>query len=278
MTPDFTIFGGSGFIGAALAERLRVSGRSVATPARGEPPPEPAGHVIYAVGLTGDFRDRPLDAVEAHVETLRALIGATRFESWLYLSSTRVYGGLGPEETATEESPLTVRPGADALYDLSKLLGESICLSQASPRARAARLSNVVGPGQNPHSFLGSVLAETAAAGEAEIRESPDSSKDYIALDDVVRLLPEIAVRGRHRLYNVASGTPTRHAALAEAIQAGGLRARFAAGGPVRRFPRIDITRIREEFGFAPASPREAIAAAARSFSRTQAGDSARHG
>ncbi|KAA1428415.1 NAD-dependent epimerase/dehydratase family protein [Nocardioides antri] len=251
----FTVFGSSGFIGGALTAHLREAGHEVLTPGRDEIPPrgDDLGHVVYAIGLTGDFRSRPLDTVDAHVTALADRIRDTTFGSWLYLSSTRVYSGLDTP-TVSEESVPLAKPTADGIYDLSKLLGEAICASRPEPGVRVARVSNVYGPGSHSDTFLGMLLADVAAGRDITIGEGPESSKDYIAVDDLCRMLAHVATSGRHRLYNLASGQPVTHGEIAAVIaEQTGSGVAFAAGGPTRAFPTIDVSRIREETGLRPA-------------------------
>lgn len=249
----YTILGSTGFIGSHLVSHLKSCGVEVNTPPRDAETlrGEKLGHVIYTIGLTGNFRERPHDAVDAHVNVLQRLMNGAQFDSWLYLSSTRVYGGLPEDTAATETVPLSVRPGLSGLYDLSKLLGESICLACDNPAVRVARLSNVYGTGQHPSTFLGSVLDEAVRTGSVTIGESPASSKDYISIDDVVRILPAIAANGHERIYNVADGAPVTHGEIADTLRAIGYRVDFAPGGQIRGFPTIDTTRIDKEFGSA---------------------------
>lgn len=249
----FTVFGASGFVGGALCTHLREAGHDVLAPARDEIPQGPLGHVVYAIGLTGDFRSRPLDTVDAHVTALATRLREATFDSWLYLSSTRVYGGSDAEVVA-EDAVLRAQPTADGLYDLSKLLGEAICLSLPHPRARVARLSNVYGPEAHSDSFLGMVLADVAAGRDLTIREAPGSSKDYLAIDDACRLIEHVALSGAHRLYNLASGMPVTHGEIAATItRETGRPVSFAPGGPTRTFPRVDISRVRAETDVDPA-------------------------
>jgi len=262
----FTIFGGSGFIGSALCLSLAQNGHEVHTPPRERiaavgDGSESLGHVVYAVGLTGDFRDRPMDVVDAHAGLLARLLAGARYESWLYLSSTRVYGGLSPDGAGREDSPVPVVPCRDSTYDLSKLLGESLCLAREDPRVRIARLSNVFGPGMPEQTFLGSVLARFRAGETVTIGESPESSKDYAEISGVCEVLESIALRGGSRLYNVASGDPVTHGELAAYLETvGPERVRFADDAPTRRFPRIDVSRIVEEFDQRPRGLMPALA------------------
>lgn len=251
----FTVYGSSGFIGGALTSHLRAEGHDVATPARHELPTggtDGLGHVVYAIGLTGDFRSRPLDTVEAHVTALADRIRDARFDSWLYLSSTRVYSGIDASIVSEESVPLA-RVDSDGIYDLSKLLGEAICASRPEPTVRVARVSNVYGPGAHSDTFLGMLLADVAAGRDITVGEAPQSSKDYVAIDDLCRMLTHVATAGDHRLYNLASGQPVTHGEIAEVIAARtGLAVDFAPGGPIRTFPTIDVSRVRAETGLRP--------------------------
>jgi nucleoside-diphosphate-sugar epimerase len=250
---NWTVLGASGVIGRHLVARLRAAGETVYTPGRGEPGlyQRALGHVIYAIGLTADFRQRPYDTVQAHVSLLAEVLQRADFSSLLYLSSTRVYARAAH---GREDLPLPVQPQDPSdLYNLSKLMGESLCLSSGRAGVRVARLSNVVG-GEDADSanFVPSLLRE-ARSGRIRLQTAADSAKDYIHIDDVADLLPRIAVHGRERLYNVASGVQTTHAQWAQQLAAlTGCAVEIAPGAPTAGFAPIDITRIRTEFGYAP--------------------------
>jgi nucleoside-diphosphate-sugar epimerase len=251
----FTVFGASGFIGRHVTAALKAAGHSVLTPARGDAidPTAGHGHVIYAIGLTGDYRARPYDTIEAHVGIAGRLLQAGHFDSFLYLSSTRVYRGLDPSLAAGEDTPLPLTPSLDGVYDYSKLLGESLCLAHDNPAVRVARLSNVYGDGMSPALFLGALLDSVNKNGGAVIQDHPQSAKDYIAVGAAVEALTAIATRGRQRLYNVASGRRTENRAIADALTAAGQKVSFADTPPQPRiFPQVDVSRLAAEFG-APA-------------------------
>ena len=251
----FTVLGGHGFIGRSVVAECRARGFEVDVPARGERPvaAKNLGHVIYAIGLTADFRWRPFDTVDAHVGLLGEWLQRSEHESFLYLSSTRVYGRLPAGEVAAEDASLSVAPSLDSLYDLSKLLGEALCLSRDKHSVRIARLSNIYGRGMSENTFVGSILRDLRKNGQVTIGEDPQSSKDYLHVDDAARLLVEIALKGQARAYNVASGSPTTHQAIASRLSSlHGLEISFAEQGPKRTFPAIDTTRISSEFSIIP--------------------------
>jgi len=257
---NWTVLGASGTIGQKLSAHLRDAGDVVFSPGRGENLySRPLGHVIYAIGLTADFRQRPYDTVESHVRLLAELLQNGNFESLLYLSSTRVYARV---TTSSEDSLLKVlSKDPSDLYNLSKLMGESLCLQDARSSVRVARLSNVVcGDEAESANFLPSLVRE-ARSGRIVLQTAMDSSKDYIHIDDVVELLPRIATEGRERLYNVASGIQTTHEQWTTLFAAHtGCVVKVVPSAPTRRFVPIDIGRIRTEFDF---HPRPVLAAVA---------------
>jgi nucleoside-diphosphate-sugar epimerase len=248
-----TVLGASGFVGSHLTAYLDRSGHAFQAVPRGAGLPNgPLGHVIYCIGVTGDFPERPWEAVEGHVCSLLELVAQASFESVLYLSSVRVYaGGSGPAREEDELRLNPVRPGD--LYNASKALGETIVLSLGA-RGRVARPSNVYGAGQR-NSFIAEVVDEARAEGVVTFRSPPASSRDYIKVEDVARLLVDIALGGRERIYNVASGIGTTNAELGSLISsATGCAIRYAPDAVPSPVPPIDNRRIREEFGFTPAA------------------------
>jgi nucleoside-diphosphate-sugar epimerase len=251
--PTFTVLGAAGFIGTALVAWLRRSGEQVRAVTRASLPEllasrSRAGHVIDCIGLTADYRTRPLETAEAHVGVVARCLAGLRLESFLLLSSTRVYARA---DAAHEDAPLAVVPSDSSdLYNLSKLAGEALCLADPRPSLRVARLSNTYDEGMPAQTFLGEVLREGQATGEVVFRQGAGSAKDYVSLTAVVRLLPMIATAGRRRLYNVAAGVNTSHAAIARCLHdVAGWSCEFAPGAPTIVQPRIDITRLNAEFG-----------------------------
>lgn len=244
----FTVRGASGFIGSHVARHLKAKGYEVYTPARGDDlKTKRLGHIIDATGVVGSAIDRQADMLEAHVTLTQRLLSNTTFESFLYISSTRLYG-LVKDADASETTLLPFAPSGHAVFDASKLLGECVCLSFDNLSIRVARLSNTYGKGMTSRTFLGFLLSELKEKGAVTIGESPESSKDYISIDDVVKSFENIALTGKERLYNVASGKITTHRQIADKLQNFGAIT-FADKAPTRIFPRIDTSRMFREFG-----------------------------
>lgn len=249
---SYTVLGGAGYVGRHVAAHLRASGHQVVVPERdlGDILRRPLGRVIYAIGLTADFRSRPFETVEAHVTRLSEVLRHGDFESLLYLSSTRVYDG---SDIGSESSPLRVLPHHPSdLYNLSKLMGESLALHCGRDGVRVARLSNVVGGSEPSDSFLSSLLAD-ARRGSVILRSALESEKDYLHVEDAAMMLADIASGGRHRIYNVASGVNISHRQWVDALRLHfGCSVHFVPDPPIQIFPRISIERYCEEFAFRP--------------------------
>lgn len=245
-----SVLGAAGFVGRHVVAELARRGVAAVEYTRDNwpAPGVDLGHAIYCVGMTADFRSRPFDTVDAHVGRVRDLLANNRCRSFLYTSSTRIYRGAAG---TTEETPLVMTPGdPDRLYDLTKLAGECLVLAMPEPTFRVARLSNLYGLGQRSLNFLSAILGEAARDGALELRQTPASTKDYVAVQHVARSLVDIALRGRHRLYNVSSGEAISHGAIAQVLSDGfGIKVTTAADARTDPQPAIDNTRLAAEFG-----------------------------
>lgn len=251
---NFTVLGAQGFIGKHLAEELSRRGHAPFCPKRDEDlSGRKLGVVFYCIGLTADFRERPIDTVDAHVCVLTRLLRETEFDRLIYLSSTRVYRGL--KGMATEDSELLINPNEFSdLYNLSKLMGEAACLA-IGRNALVARLSNVFGPDFSSGNFLFDLIREACGEGVIRLRTAPESAKDYILVGDVVNALIALGEHPAPRfIYNVASGINLSNARICDGItrEIGGSRWEVSPGAPLVTFPQIDISRSRQDLNLAP--------------------------
>lgn len=251
----FTVLGASGTIGSRMVESLSLHHEDVFAPERNDSSifNQPLGCVIYAVGVTADFRTRPFDTVEAHVCLLKRILQRADFQSLLYLSSTRLYGNCN---SGSEENSFSVEPqNLSDLYNLSKLMGESLCFSCGRQNVKIARISNVIGgKDKSSDNFLPSLIRE-AQQGKITLRSALTSAKDYIHIDDVVSLLYLIATKGKSNLYNVASGKKITHAEwINRLISLTKCSVEVIPDSPCHQFASIDIQKISREFYFRPKS------------------------
>lgn len=247
-----TILGASGFIGSHLMARLAGTSWDVWAPDRSaDLTQRPLGHVIDCEGVTADARYRPYDTVEAHVCRVQQLVTACEFDSVTYLSSTRMYkrnAGVAGEDDLMLFGPTL----SEDLYDISKALGECLLLASGRP-ARIVRLSNVYGVDRESTNFLPSLITEAVRTGVVRLETHVDSAKDYVSIEDVVEMIPRIAIDATRTVYNIASGVNVSNGQLAEVIARElGAEIRVEDDAPAVRHPLISIERLTEEFRFRP--------------------------
>lgn len=259
-----TIIGSDGLIGSRLKKYLTDYGERVIAIGRHELPNASAnhGHIYYCAGVTADFRSRPFETIQAHICAVQSLLAELNFDSFLYLSSTRVYQGA---KGTFEEGDLVVNPNRpDNFYNLSKLMGEATCLNFKRPGIKVVRLSNVITPYavKEPRNFFDVLLEEIFVKRRIELHSNLRSEKDYFEIDDVVRLMVDISSYGRERLYNVARGINTSHQDLIKYIRQNvdfDFEVNVLPDSPTIKFPRINVQKIEKEYGFPAKSLEQTI-------------------
>jgi nucleoside-diphosphate-sugar epimerase len=92
-----------------------------------------------------------------------------------------------------------------------------------------------------------------AIAGKIMLKGNLRSEKDYVALPDVIAIIPRILLDGKEDIYNIAFGANASHAAITRELRRlTGCDLVAAADGAEVSFPVIAIDRVREEFGWRP--------------------------
>jgi nucleoside-diphosphate-sugar epimerase len=243
---QFTVIGASGFIGSKLDTALTAAGHDVYAPTRDDPAlfTRPLGRVFYCAGLTGDFITRPFDTVLAHVTLLAKLLQTSTYDRLVYLSSTRLYDSLGTAG-GHETDTLALDPALPRnVYDLSKALGENLCLNQSGGRAVVARLSNVFAADPAASGFLSDLLMRAKTEREIELNVSPKGSRDYIHADDAISALLALQASDLTGIVNIARGEVVTNAELAELFAAAGWTLRLTGQGAAAEQPVCDVVRM----------------------------------
>ena len=241
----YTVLGASGFVGRHLTHALEQLGAKVFAPARGDSSvfKRDLGCVFYCVGLTADYAQKPFETVEAHVSLLSRLLEQASLNRLIYLSSTRLYDSA---QTAVEEQPLLLSSSNPRhIYDLSKALGENICLTASQGRAGVARLANVYSPAPGSPGFFSGLLNRLQEGKELMLDSSPYFSRDYVHIDDVVAALLALADSGRKEVVNVASGAAVTNREIADCLETHGWQVSFSRHDQPADTPACDITRLR---------------------------------
>lgn len=256
----YTVIGSAGFIGARVRRRLEGEGAEVYAPAKGDPEifARDLGRVFYCAGLTGDYREKPFEAVEAHVGYLARVLERARFERLVYLSSTRLYDSLGGE-LGREAEPLPLDPNDPRhVYELSKALGENLTLTQSGGRGCAARVAYVFDWEAGAAGFLSDWLAQARTGRAIRLDSSPSFARDYIHVDDVAAGLKAMLDAESAGLVNVASGRVRSNLDIAGVFERHGWRVDFARPPEPQAHAVCGVSRL-AALGVRPRDPLELI-------------------
>lgn len=228
------ILGSKGWIGSALVREYLSLGYDVFEVHKGNIEEwiiskDHKNIVIYAIGITGDFRKRISETCEAHVGLLNKIIQyqQDKINNFLYFSSSRVYMR---SSSTDEESLIKVQPWEqNDIYNISKIMGEALILANKNKNFKVVRISNVLGLNQPNDTFVGQLIKESNDNGESVILQNIDSAKDYISLEDVIYFVRKIISHGNYRVYNIASGKNISHKEIAYWLNKKGYNIKFSS-------------------------------------------------
>ena len=129
------------------------------------------------------------------------------------------------------------------------------------------RLSNVSGFNHTSNLFLPSIIRDAVDKKNVTLQIKLESEKDYVHIDDVVKVLPEIILNGKYRIYNVASGENTTNQDIITKLQEiTSCKLEVLENAKDYSFPKINIERIVNEFNFNPKSVLEHIESIVESY------------
>lgn len=211
------LLGGTGFIGSALAVRLRQEGRAVHVVGRKdvhllEHLLPTCSTVIHLASATTPGASSAQPALEqANLDLTRHLVQCLQEQPdthLIYFSSGGTVYGNPLELPVCEDSAIApISP-----YGVAKAAQEDICkglLAHGNP-VTILRPSNAYGPSQTPKSGFGLVrtLLEHARMGTTmEIWGDGENVRDYLYIDDVVEATLSLMRLLQHSgTYNLGSG------------------------------------------------------------------------
>lgn len=244
-----TVFGGGGFIGSAIMNAASEYGyNSVRGDWQNILLDEDMGDIIFCLGV-GDC-SRPDDVLNSHLFILTEIVSKARFDRITYVSSTRVYMGA---EGSKENSSLNIIPTDNRkLFNLSKLTAESY-LEASGVDYRIVRPSNVYGSALQSPLFLPSIVRDAVLKGEVDMYVSPNYSKDYVYVDDVVDMTLKITKDSQSVVYNLASGENVSAASIASILkEKSNCSINWHDSNCTDIFPLTDISKIKKEFHHEP--------------------------
>ena len=204
-----SIFGSDGFIGSSLCEYLKNKNIpfQIFNPYSKNIEKENLGVIIYLIGRTGNYLDNIYKTVNAHVSFYTNLLENAKYDYVLYFSSARLYDSIRCKDAREHVPIMYVSQNPRSLYDLSKALGENITL--LSGKNAVLRLSNVYDFSTRNHGFLNTLLNDLKIEKNIYVDSSPYILRNYIFLDDLLKII-EFFIKNRPQgIYNIASPNNT---------------------------------------------------------------------
>ncbi|MCR2815911.1 NAD-dependent epimerase/dehydratase family protein [Microbacterium jiangjiandongii] len=189
---DVLILGGTGWLGARIAERWLDRGARVTCLARGtSPAPEGARLIAGDRAADGAYDavapmewDEIVDVSSdaAHVASAVGAL-ATQTRHWTFVSSISVYAdadAAGADESAPVVAPL--EPGQESDYPHEKAAAEEAVRAALGHRAAIVRPGLIAGPGDGSDRF-GYWVARFALAGRESVLVPPTDGRGVSVID-----------------------------------------------------------------------------------------------
>lgn len=174
---------------------------------------------LAAVSSVGEALANPSRCAAVNVDGTRTVLEAARkarVRRVVFASSAAVYGEVRKGWASAESD----RPAPACIYGRTKLLGEK-AVEEYNGRSRSAvalRFFNVYGPNQ-VGGVVPTMLRAAASGGPIYIHDSPDVSRDFVNVRDVVRAIIHYAFDFHGTgVYNVGTGNRTTLGTLAAAV------------------------------------------------------------
>lgn len=248
-----TIVGGTGFVGTHLVAELKRNNIVFQLLNRDTDVTLDLnlGKVVYCAGYGGCDQD-PFNVLHANAVLLGKLLKDFTIEKIIYLSSTRVYLG---GEYSTENSDITiVQSDSRKLFNLSKIVAEELIIKSKVPFV-ILRPSNIYGDAFESPLFLPSIVRDSLIKGEVRMFITPDYSKDYVSVFDLVKAIT-ISLSNtdiQNLTVNVASGENVSAKQIADSlIQETNCKVIWRGKVTDDVFPETDITLMQNVFEIMP--------------------------
>ena len=249
----YTIFGSKGRIGSYLKKKLIMDGNTVFSPPRKHYyiAHKNLGHVIYCNGVTSDFKYRSFDTIESHVCLLSFLLKNKNFNSFNYISSSRL--NFPKRSYDNRISPELYGGYEIDIYNASKLAGEALCIHSKMPNVKISRICHVVDPNDVRRENFVSNICGQAKRGEIVMKSSLETSKNYIHINDLSFLLKLIGPFGKENFYNIGSNNLISNNEITQKlIKITNCSVTINNNAQTILEPKIDISKLLKEFNYQP--------------------------
>tara|TARA_B100000900_G_scaffold416028_1_gene448589 strand:+ start:605 stop:1390 length:786 start_codon:yes stop_codon:yes gene_type:complete len=242
----YTIFGHSGFLGSNLVRYLSKY-KVFLPPKKKFIFKKNLGHVIYCIG-SDNWKKDTFNSFNANLGYIPIILEKNKFKSFTFISSCRIYNNavLSDENSLFEFNP----KDPDEFYNLKKLLAENY-LFASRKKIKIVRISNIIGYSPKSPLVFPMFIKNAINKKKIFISINKNSTKDFIHVEDVVRLIFKVITSGKEKVYNIANGKNIKLIDLAKKIKKI-IKCDIVLKNQGKTIlePKININKIKREFNF----------------------------
>lgn len=232
-------------------------------------------YIIHAAGLASPvyYQKYPLETINSAVMGAKNLLELARLKkakSFLYFSSSEIYGDPDPNFIPTPESYCgnVSSIGPRACYDESKRLGETLCMiyhQKYNVPVKIVRPFNIYGPGMFPDDYrvVPTFVNNALRKKPLPVHDEGNQTRTFCYISDAITgFLKVLLSKHNGEVYNVGNDENeinmlglarmvTQLAGKNIEIQTIPYPKNYPPEEPKRRCP--DLTKIKTELGYLPA-------------------------
>lgn len=235
---------------------------------------EPVDYIIHAAGLASPFyyKKYPLETIESAIlgaKNLLELARVTKPVSFLFFSSSEIYGDPDPEFVPTPETYAghVSSVGPRACYDESKRLAETLCITYHQIYGipiKIVRPFNIYGPGMKhiDYRVIPTFVYNGLQGKDLPVHDKGVQTRTFCYISDAITAILKVLISGKKgEVYNIGNDKPEigmfeLAQTVAELINNGvkpkkkDYPQNYPAGEPQRRCP--DLTKIKNHLNYEP--------------------------
>jgi len=173
-------------------------------------------YLINSSGNSGDFREQLIETIDSNLALNSYVLKNAKIkESYIYISSSRVYGFTSDHNIIFDEESENCYNNLDLdfIYDGSKKLAESLLFNYSkylSYNIGILRLSNVYGEFNelDDSTLIKKIIRyKKENKNNLKVNQNRNSTKDYIYIDDVIESIINIMLNSKRTdIYNLTYG------------------------------------------------------------------------
>lgn len=208
---------------------------------------------LSGYGQPKKFIENPGKTFDLNTKSLHALTSITK-EHFVFMSSSELYAN---SLSTHEMSDIVLTPNNPRnCYILGKLCGEQY-LKGCDIMTTSFRICLCYGRGfrRSDTRVINELIKQAVDTGEIRLMDDGSARRQYIHVEDAIRMMMDCIERGKHSIYNIGGKEEVTIAGLATRIAMATGISSVISGPPQGRlvgspgYAGVDISRYEEQFG-----------------------------